>query len=317
MLARCGRLRWGWGPAFGLALILLVGDKAAWAQSSGESSARARNPHWSATGCGLCHQGGAAPAAGFTPTQVEELCTACHDGKRAVKSAHPSLRKIDGDQFRRPEGWPLVNGLVGCLTCHDVAVGCRNDVTRPARNSVFLRGYDGLDLRAFCNNCHVRAQVRRFNPHDMISPDGRFIAERCTFCHVGVPKSEPDGEPNPQAVGLRYDDVTLCMTCHTRHVDYFEPGHLGARVTSERKAHMVAFERAGSEQGVPEGAAPRRLPLKNGDVVVCWTCHNPHATGVFAPGTVQAHGGFEPGGAPLDRGLRYGPSEICRACHDK
>ncbi|MBN2563190.1 MAG: hypothetical protein JXQ75_19885 [Phycisphaerae bacterium] len=240
--------------------------------------------------------------------KIEKLCAGCHDGERAPKSAHPSHRSISGDQLQRPPGWLLLGNRTGCITCHDVLAGCRRNVRRPVSNSAFLRGYDGHDLAAFCNKCHVRAdKPQRFSPHVMLDDGGRIVPSACTYCHVGVPKAEPAGETDRTdraAVQLRHDGAAFCMGCHTRHMDYFEPGHIGRKVPARMKAHMATTK-------------ANRLRLAAGDMVTCTTCHNPHQQGVFPPDSAGASGAIRPGDSRRSLGLRLPHSELCRACHQK
>jgi predicted CXXCH cytochrome family protein len=270
-----------------------------------KAPASAPNPHWSPAGCRECHGPGTPTRADFTPMKIEKLCTGCHEARRAPKPVHPSYRPITGDQLRRPAGWPLLGNRVGCITCHEVLAGCRPNIRRPAYNSVFLRGYDGRDLGRFCNNCHVRAaEAERFSPHLMLDEDAKIVPSACTYCHSGVPKLELTGQADPQTVKLRHGEAALCMGCHTRHLDYFEPGHIGRKVPAGMKAYMATTE-------------ARRLRLAAGDRVTCTTCHNPHQQGVFPPGSAEARGAIRPGDSRRNLGLRLAHTELCCACHRK
>jgi len=106
-------------------------------------------------------------------------------------------------------------------------------------------------------------------------------------------------------------------------VDYFEPGHIGAKVPDEMRIHLRAFERnyrarLGSRH---DRAGPTRpgslLPLADDNRVVCTTCHNPHEQGLFPADALWARGGIR---SDTNRGvlsLRGMNKDICRACHDK
>ena len=303
-------------------LLLVVAPKGA-----AEEPVAATMPHWSPAGCRECHQTDTPGGADFSPLQIEKLCVGCHDGKRASKTVHPSYRTISGDQLKRPPAdWPLVGDRIGCITCHQVKAGCRKGVGRPALNPAFLRDYDGGELGRFCNNCHRRAEAELFSPHVMLDGHGQVMESACTYCHLGVPSIKAVGEAGAQAVELRHDGAVLCMSCHTRHVDYFEPGHVHAGVSPQMKSRMAAAEQttvgqpaepSAVQRALERGSEPKRLPLADGDRVTCITCHNPHQQGVFAAGSVQAFGAIRPGGSPSDLGLRYKPAELCRACHQK
>jgi hypothetical protein len=175
----------------------------------------------------------------------------------------------------------------------------------------------------------------RYNPHIMLTEDKKPIPQACRFCH----EPQVDQRKHFDRTGrpaLKAGPLTLCLSCHAHHVDYFEPGHIGIKVGYRMKAYMVAAESTPASQPVSADAikqaaqarqAPKRLPLAAGDMLVCSTCHNPHQDGVFPAQSVSARGGLEPetGRAPPEVGasrstplrLRGFAKEVCRACHSK
>ena len=311
----------------GVVLVLLVLAAAGAPRRPDAGDAPAPNPHWSPTGCLQCHPTDTPSPAALAPRQVEELCRGCHDGRRAAKTPHPSYRPPAGPQLKPPPAdWPLLDERLACLTCHDPLPGCRRQARRPALNPAFLRGYDGRDPAEFCNRCHLRAETPRFSPHAMIDPNGRIVEAACTYCHLGVPGTKPAPEAAAPTAKLHHPAPALCLGCHPRHRDYFEPGHLNARVSPQMKAWMAAVEHTPPgqrpepntvRQALRQELQPQRLPLADRDRVACTTCHNPHQQGVFPAGSPQASGALPTQPAPKTLALRYQPAELCRACHQK
>lgn len=260
---------------------------------------KAVNPHWRSDGCTHCHEEAGGKYAPVPAEAIDHICFKCHDGRRAHQEVHPVGRGFTNDQVVRPEGWPLVNDRLVCSTCHDIR-GLGHRPERPAANPAFLRGPIDRGLVAFCSTCHVRSPThRRYNPHVMVDEQNRAIEARCGFCHES---SMPAGT---QAVRtgearLKRDEMTICLSCHRSHVDYFDPGHIGARVPARIAENMRT-----SGHG--------RLPLAPDGRITCSTCHNPHQAGVFPPDSVLGAGGLRPGKPGL--GLRGFDKELCSACH--
>ena len=272
---------------------------------------RARNPHWRADGCRACHASERGEA--IHPDDVNRICWECHDGRRAHQEVHPVGRRFTEDTAQ-PAGWPAPNNELSCITCHEFTPVHRTAERRPQANPEFLREYRGASLTAWCAKCHATNEAhQRFNPHQMIAADGQPDRRACLFCHHTIPGLgnvvERRGRPALQA-----DVIALCSRCHTRHLDYFEPGHIGMTVTPQVKQQMLAQDAAAL--GTP-AAETRRLPLDGGQRVVCSTCHNPHQNGLFPEGSVLEFGGIEPGRPGRRLELRGLGKEICSGCHNK
>jgi hypothetical protein len=157
----------------------------------------------------------------------------------------------------------------------------------------------------------------------MLDDAGQVNLRNCLLCHREtsdvLQRKSRTGEPDLQA-----DPISLCVRCHTRHVDYFQPGHIGRVVPAEMKAYMLtngtvapaSRQRSTGETPVPQ-TQPQRYPLGPGDRLVCSTCHNPHQVGLFPPDSPLGLGGMkvhEPNRSPEMRGLG---KESCRGCHNK
>jgi len=264
---------------------------------AGESpTTQAANPHWRPDGCPSCHQISQGKAVAISPRQADLICLDCHDGKRARAESHPIGCALEGDRFVRPKDWPLVDGRLGCLTCHDVRRICNRSVRRSLANPAFLRGRKVNDPRTFCANCHRRTLYKKFNPHLMLTADKLAREDLCRFCHTKMldrTAMQRVGTP-----ALRTNPLSLCASCHARHVDYFQPGHIGAKVPKDMVAYMAARESTGPTSRPSRdllarlrssGAKPRFLVLDGDGRIVCTTCHNPHERGLFRPGSELAH----------------------------
>jgi hypothetical protein len=297
------------------------------------------NPHWVATECRQCHQMREREALPIATEAVDHLCLTCHDGRKAHAERHPTGRPISSPGIVMPQGWPAPAGRLSCITCHDLAntAGHRREREGRESNPDFLRGRGGPDAVAYCGRCHTAtAQQGRFNPHRMILPDGRVDKRNCGFCHTRTFEPEQLRERTGQAA-LKRDVITLCVGCHTRHIDFFEPGHIGTRVTPEimrRLLEMAAQDESidGNEieRAMQQGTHRTRLPLGRAATVVCSTCHNPHEAGIFPPGSVLRLGGMDwahrpatmpvagaaPAGGSATIDVRLGPN-LCGECHGK
>ena len=206
-------------------------------------------------------------------------------------------------------------------------MACRLDARQNRVNPDYIRGYEGGSLLVFCARCHIEPRYQRYKLHEMVARDGKPIREKCRFCHTEAIGSG-DQMVRTGNAELRTDIVTLCESCHMQHVDYFEPGHVGAKVKPQMKAFMAAFEALGTvpgryptreqlDEALRSGREPGRLPLGPDDRVVCSTCHNPHQKGLFPEQSVLAYGAMTPDEMPVQLHLRGLGKEICVACHDK
>lgn len=257
-------------------------------------------PHWSQTGCTTCHpdaqQNRVAPV---DRSEVTASCMRCHDGHKASAESHPVGRLIESPRVQPPPAdWPTPNGLLSCLTCHYVRFACDRPMDRP-KNPGFLRG----EARGaeFCGKCHIPDTSHdRYNPHDMRTVDGRVDENACTHCHesgiLSADRTRRSGDPM-----LHAEESRLCLGCHGRHVDYFDPGHMGAAVPAAMLSRIKQ--------------QPHRLPLAEGDTVTCSTCHNPHAAGIFPPQSELAAGAMQANAPADEHPLRGYSANLCGACH--
>ncbi len=256
------------------------------------------NPHWSAEGCAACHGPTTSPT-GIPARAVDTLCLSCHDGVTATAEAHPIGRLAVSGRTTVPVDWPLIDGRLGCLTCHDIKRHCEKQARQPLENSGMLRAWDPDSRIEFCSQCH-EGDGWRVNPHHQIDDAGRTLASSCVFCHTTEPAPSPDGARHG-APQLLASGSGVCLTCHARHWDYFPGGHVGTQASARVRA---ALNRE------PRGI----IPLDEG-TVTCYTCHNPHSVGLFPADSPLGH--YANTAADQRYALRANYADLCLSCHDK
>lgn len=259
------------------------------------------SPHWTRDGCTACHDPDRGKPAAIDPANVTSICITCHDGRTAVAESHPVGRSVNRPHIRLPQDWPAPDGRLSCLTCHDVVLACDPQSTAQESNSMMLRSGPVLDQTAYCAGCHVAEAHARLNPHRTLTDQKKPDPSTCNYCHTEAPGAQSPHRRtgNPR---LRGNESVLCLGCHGRHVDYFEPGHFGATVQGDMAKRLA------NSSG--------RLPLSPSGTLTCSTCHNPHQQGTFADDSILEFGGQQ-FGRSTDQSMPlrgYGP-RICGACH--
>lgn len=284
--------------------IANAGRTSSSARSSHRISASVVNPHWAADRCSACHSadGGRAPRR-IAAERVNDICLECHDGRKAHAEPHPIGRKATTDHVTLPSGWPTVDGRIACLTCHDVQRHCEASASRPAVNPAMLRHHEPEDPMSLCMQCHQADDSWRISPHNQIDDSGTLNQDSCLFCHTTSVSSSAGATPSARPT-LRTDAERVCMSCHTKHWDYFPEGHVERLMPP---AMLTAIQSG-------DGGASSRLPLHQ-NRVMCYTCHNPHAPGVFPANHVAGSYATAPADAKVQ--LRMNRSDLCIACHPK
>ncbi len=280
--------------------------------------AAAINPHWDATRCDTCHS---AERQTIPTGKVDALCLSCHDGLRAPAEPHPIGRPANTELVATPKAWPTPGETIGCLTCHDIQRHCDVQARRPAVNPGLLRGWDPQRPLQYCSECHRTDVGGRFSPHRQRDAAGRVRDDACLFCHTSVPQIPPDGrrQHDPK---LRVDTSDLCLNCHTPHWDLSPLGHVDRPVTPAirqwmlmreiaRKADVSPAELASRARHAPN--PPARLPLGRGEIVTCYTCHNPHYLGLF-PADSEL-GAMAANESDRRAALRTDWIDLCSECH--
>lgn len=290
---------------------------AARASSAAAASAHgpvspAPNPHWSAARCGECHRMEDGRTVPIAIADVDVICLNCHDGHKARSEPHPVGRSAQTASVSTPKDWPTNAGLINCLTCHDIERHCAANATRPSINPAMLRHHNPERPLELCLKCHTATETWRISPHRQIDDRGAIKSETCAFCHAGEPQNAPNGtrRNSPQ---LHAQGSALCLTCHTRHWDVSPRGHVDRPVPPEFLKGMQGRQPpAGSSTATASVAA--MLPLASG-MVTCYTCHNPHAPGLFPAGS--ALGATATRAEDKAISLRTNSTDMCIACHDK
>jgi len=227
-----------------------------WGLDAQAQEAERVNPHADPEACGECHEP-TAPGAGiesmvFKLGSPDASCSDCHE---CVPHEVGLVGDAEDDEDAAvvPEGWPLVEGTLGCLTCHDEPA-CSGESIEPD-DRFFFRGGPYSTLGTFCASCHLMESYEKYNPHEAMEedPDG---SEACEFCHENVPETGAEEDE------LRVASARICEACHHER---------GVHSGSDR--HQVALEAT-----MLERAANAGLPLDE-DRVYCGTCHDPHPAG--------------------------------------
>ncbi len=293
-----------------LSIAATADEKKPKTHPPGEETLSLSNPHWTKDGCMVCHEESMAGKVASENHETNVFCLSCHNGRLAPSEPHPIHRLFNRADLKRPDGWPLVDNELACKTCHDVTRGWSQIPTRPSSNPMFLRDFEDGHKAAFCLKCHTPGTGSgKHNPHLIVQPDGSIANDGCLFCHDETMTFDKRNQKfrtgESHLVGA---ELILCIGCHTQHIDYFDPGHIGV-VASEKILNNLAQTRLGDREALTV------LPLGEGNVVRCTTCHNPHQKGVFEDGSLLGLGGlrFEPNRREL--ALRGAGDRICETCH--
>ena len=276
-----------------------------WAMEEGlcaqeESLADMINPHWSSKHCNECHEEDQPSAEShvlrFKDDPVQ-LCNRCHKSEFARADLHPVGIKLSekmNEQYS--EKWPLLNGKISCLTCHDSLLQMEENAPVQETNKYFLRGAPYGSLIDFCFVCHFKDDYMNTDPHKQLDKDGKIIENQCLFCHQSLPDS--DVVENIGGVSFKDELALNCINCH-KELNHDHPG---------RADHLLALSEPMKE--LLQAESTRRnmeLPLDN-ETIFCGTCHNPHEKGVIHRKAVA-------GGAGEKEFLRMKDYDLCLMCH--
>ncbi len=159
-------------------------------------------------------------------------------------------------------GYPLKDGKLICSTCHEEVSHGRKDPANPR----FLRGGPYTENDKFCYRCHLEDRDKVNNPHNQVDSFGGIRKSSCRVCHKNDPDPSKPKTADREMVG---DEKTICSSCHATR-PHPERDHLIV-LPEEMSRRKVEYERLHQI----------RLPLGEGGVIRCSTCHNPHAKGVL------------------------------------
>ncbi len=148
------------------------------------------NPHWTNTGCIECHTSEQGRTLRYAGDDVL-LCTRCHDGTRASREPHPvEFAFSNGTVSSHSLNWPVREGCITCLTCHDAKPQMSENLLMKLVNPSFLRGDPQESRTDFCFTCHPQDLYQKKNPHQQTDQEGNMIETLCLLCHRTVPRPE-------------------------------------------------------------------------------------------------------------------------------
>jgi len=213
-------------------------------------------------------------------------CMSCHETQPVL--SHP-VNVAPG--MRVPARFPLENGQINCITCHQDTLAAHGG----AGDHAMLRG-GGAAGQAFCAACHTSADLTRQNRHP----------SALSQAHLVWPNAARNFSANAVAAG-HDDGVNSCLSCHDGTVAPDAFGGLMAasgnfQMQGSNKGHAVgvayplATLRHGEARFRPAGAIDCRIRLTGGQV----TCNSCHSLYSKEPGLLV---------------LRNDNSGLCLSCH--
>ncbi len=166
------------------------------------------NLHFSGKYCEECHlqtpdkDGDALLKFGG---DLNQLCR-CHYST-SENYIHPvGVAPSEEKKTRIPREFPLENGKLSCMTCHDISLQCQVN-KRTSLNRKFLRD----DPKAICYRCHDKSKFKKLNPHEQLTENGEIIPDKCLYCHVYKPDENSATFEDVKLIG---NLKLLCRRCH-------------------------------------------------------------------------------------------------------
>ncbi len=249
--------------------------------------------HYTGKYCTECHE--QTPKRGENNYLIfngdYNLLCRCHL-KTPNSYIHPTDMKPSYEKRTKiPVDFPLQDGKVTCLTCHDIYRQCqKREVDRFS-----LRGMPYRKTTEFCFKCHDQRSYVMLDPHEQLDKKGDIVIEKCLYCHTEILDEKRADFDDPKLIG---DIGVLCQRCHIRMAMRSGSFNHMKRPSGEILASMKKSE---EEHGVI-------LPLDAQGKTTCATCHNPHDKGVISADRPAARG------AGSQYRLRL-PDGMCMACH--
>ncbi len=258
--------------------------------------------HYTGEYCSECHE--QTPTEGADDKFLKfngdytELCR-CH-GYTPGTYIHPvnifpSKEKVASI----PDNFPLLKGMVSCITCHDMYLQCQLKPRYKVLNKRFLRGAPYVSRTTLCFKCHDEKKYTMLDPHNQLTEKGAIIVEKCLYCHKEKPDEKHESFTQVKLIG---NLEVLCFRCHYKQSKFHPINANHLRIPSnEVIKNMKASE---EKHGII-------LPLDYSGKITCPTCHNPHERGVIPDRKAGAQGASEKYRLRLaGKGL-----QICVACH--
>jgi len=259
--------------------------------SATEEATKAAEYHYTGKYCTDCHE--QIPQEGGNKFlkfggDFNKLCK-CHAPESYV---HPvGIEPSQEKKAKIPAEFPLQDGKITCLTCHDIYWQCQK--RRVDKNS--LRGRPFPKRSDFCYKCHDKASYRKLDIHTQLNAQGKIIVEKCLYCHTDKPDETRARYENVEFIG---DLEMICRRCHAIRGNHAGNVNHLVKPSAAALARMQAMEK---KFGII-------LPLDENGQLTCITCHNPHGKGVIRAESPAAKGA----GSKYRQRL---PGRLCIECH--
>jgi len=181
------------------------------------------NPHFTGKYCEECHE--KTPVKGAENFlkfggDFTQLCK-CHNYTPGSYIHPVDLRPSEEKTAYIPAEFPLPDGKITCLTCHDIYKQCKdNPILRRAAEAgsrfykaeiKFLRGAPYQRRTDLCFRCHDEERYKQFDPHKQLDIFGEIIVESCLFCHLEKPDENTATFEDIKLIG---NITMLCLRCH-------------------------------------------------------------------------------------------------------
>lgn len=275
------------------------------------------NPHEKGVFCLSCHEKKPEPGAAEADVKFGndvESCNWCHKQTEDETGHHPLSEVNTASKITKiPEGFPLKNNKINCLTCHDRKFECGERKTKESiaeKNPKYLLGGPYTERSDICFKCHIKSEISKINPHKMLDDKGSIIPETCKYCHSLPPDKIIEGSEN---VGLIGNASFLCIMCH------LDRDHPGTQKDGTGAKHLVKIRSTKEEvvdgkivTVINKNLKPIKdipvdlLPLDSKGAITCSTCHQVHPKGIIKGerGKVEDVGMW-----------RMPQNQLCTACH--
>lgn len=227
-----------------------------------------------------------------------QLCK-CH-GYTPGTYIHPAgIAPSEEKKAAIPKDFPLEDGKLSCITCHDIYLQCQINPQYKVLNRRFLRGAPYVSRTTLCFRCHDEKKYTMLDPHNQLTETGAIIIDKCLYCH----KEKPDEKTATfKEVHLIGNLEVLCFRCHFKQ-SQFHPINANHLVTPP-PAILDNMKSTENKFGII-------LPLNYEGKITCPTCHNPHERGVIPRDRASAKGASE----KYRLRLSEVNLQICIACH--
>lgn len=284
-----------------------------------------KNPHKEPVLCRSCHTSNIGSRSNLRfDGNVTILCQSCHDGLIATRETHP-VDLVPSRTIGRkiPTDFLLKDGMLTCLSCHDITSSCKTDRAGVMLNNSLLRGDPVPYPMAFCFRCHVKDTYQPYNAHNQIE-DGKTKTEICLWCHVRIPDVDSRLKEGA-SYALRSKSFGICNNCHRVAKGHPIDGtHMHATPSTDMMQYMFAYEMQ-PRMNLPfkdlleyvraVKQVPRSIPLDENGRITCYSCHNPHEKGLLPNRNPRSIGADYK--QATNHRLRAREGIICKACHQK